>query len=161
MTTEMIFGGSMWGESTPESLEYGGIFKILPRYEDGWRIIPWFLIMGWGLLYGTMKLWFLREKLVSGPGLRRGRSVADAKAAAVYCIALAIPLADAVAGDYCGLGDSFISFAVIAFPVHGHELLRPTSAEHVRQAEDPWLDLAFGVGAAMLGQIISILLGFR
>jgi hypothetical protein len=161
LATGLIFGGSMWGESTPESLEYGGLFMILPSYEDGWWIIPWFFLMGWSILCFTMVLWFYREKSVSPVGIRRDRVVADAKAAAVYCLACAIPLTDAVAGDYYGIADSFIGFAVIALPVLAHEVLRPSSPEHQRSPKEPWLYLAFGVASIIVAPIVSTMLGFR
>lgn len=161
LATAMIYGGSMWGESEPESLEYGGIFMILPSYDDGWWIIPWFFLMGWAILFLTMKLWFLREKSISGKGIRRDRSLADARAAALYCLGCAIPLTDAVAGDYYGLGDSFIGFAVIALPVLAHEVLRPSSEEAERDPQEPWLYVGFGFAAMIISPILSTLLGFR
>ena len=161
LSTGLIYGGSMWGESEPESLEYGGIFMLLPSYDDGWWIIPWFFLMGWLILFATMKLWFLREKHISPAKIRRDRSFQDARAASLYCLGCAIPLTDAVSGDYYGLGDSFIGFAVIALPVLGHEVFRPSSAEAPRDPQEPWLYLLFGFAAILLSPLISTLLGFR
>ena len=161
LATGMIWGGSMWGESDAESLEYGAFFEILPSYDDGWWIIPLFFIMGWSILFATMKMWFVRERGVSGEKIRRDRSVADARAAALYCLACAIPITDAVSGDYHGLADSLISFSVIALPVLGHELFRPSSPEQQRDPQEPWYYLALGFGAAMAAPVFSSLLGFR
>ena len=161
LATGLIAGGSMWGEATPESYEYGAFFEILPSYEDGTWISPWFFLMGWAILFATMKLWFLREKAVSGQGLRQDRRLADGKAAALYCIGCAIVIADAVAGTYYGLADSFIGFAVIALPVLAHETLRPASHEQPRDPQEPWFYLAFGLVGMFLSPIISTLLGFR
>lgn len=161
LATGMIFGGSMWGSLTPDSLDYGGIFEIMPSYEDGWWITPWFFLMGWGLLFLTMKLWFYREKSVSGEVLRRDRTIADARAAALYCVGCAIPLTDAVAGNYYGMADSFIGFSAIALPVLAHEFIRPTSAAHERDRNEPWIYVGFGFAAMIMAPIISTLLGFR
>lgn len=160
-STGLIAGGSMWGESTPESMEFGAFFEILPSYDDGSWIIAWFFLMGWLVLFLTMKLWFIREKAVSSSGIRRDRDEADAKAASLYCLACAIPITDAVAGDYYGLQDSFLGFAVIAIPVLAHEFLRPSSAEAPRDPQEPWLYIAFGLVAMMSSTILSIMLGFR
>lgn len=161
LATGMIFGGSMWGESSPESLEYGGIFMALPSYDDGWWIIPLFFLMGWSILFATMKLWFFREKSVTGSGIRRDRSVADARAAALYCLACAIPITDAVAGNYYGLADSIIGFSAIALPVLAHEVFRPSSPEHERDPQEPWYYVAFGFAAMLMSPVLSSLLGFR
>lgn len=161
LATGMIWGGSMWGESDAESLEYGAIFEILPSYDDGWWIIPLFFIMGWTVLVSTMALWFYRERGVSGKNIRRDRSIADARAASLYCLACAIPITDAVSGNYYGLADSLIGFSVIALPVLGHEIFRPSTAEHERDPQEPWYYIALGFGAAMASPVLSSLLGFR
>ena len=161
LATGMIYGGSMWGESTPESLEYGGIFMILPSYDDGWWIIPLFFIMGWSILFATMKLWFFREKSISGSEIRSSHCHADGRAAALYCLACAIPITDAVSGDYYGLADSIIGFSAIALPVLAHEVFRPSSVEQERDPQEPWLYVGFGFAAMLLSPIVSTLLGFR
>jgi hypothetical protein len=161
LSTGLIAGGSMWGSLTEGSMMYGGPFELLPSYYEGTWISPWFFMMGWVILFLTMKLWFIREKSVSGSGLRRDRSIADGRAAATYCLGCAIPLTDAVAGDYYGLADSFIGFAAIAFPVLVHEVFRPPSVEHERDPQEPWYYVGFGFLAMILSPIISSLLGFR
>ena len=161
LATGMIYGGSLWGESDPESLEYGGFFEVLPSYEEGGWIVFWFFLMGWAVLWATMKLWFIREKNVSAAKIRSDRSIADGRAAALYCLACAIPITDAVSGDYHGLADSFISFSVIAFPVLAHEIFRPPSSEHERDPQEPWIYIVFGFGAMLVSPIISSFLGFR
>ena len=161
LATGLIYGGSMWGESEAESLEYGGIFEVLPSYDDGWWIIILFFLMGWTILFLTMKLWFFREKGVSGSGIRRDRAAADGRAAALYCLACAIPITDAVSGDYYGLGDSIIGFSAIALPVLAHEVFRPSSPEQQRDPQEPWYYIAFGFAAMLVSPFISSLLGFR
>lgn len=161
LATGMIWGGSMWGESSPESLEYAGIFMIMESYYDGWWIIPLFFAMGWTILFLTMHLWFYREKTVSGEGIRRDRSVADGRAAALYCLACAIPITDAVAGDYYGLADSMIGFSAIALPVLAHEIFRPASSHHERNPQEPWYYVALGFVGMLASPIVSSMLGFR
>ncbi len=160
LSTGMIYGGSMWGESDAQSLEYGGFFEVLPSYDDGWWIIMWFFLMGWVILFATMKLWFARER-TSGEKIRRDRSIDDARAAGLYCLGCAIPITDAVAGDYHGLADSFISFGVIAFPVLAHEFFRPRSSDAERNPNEPWLYIVFGIVAIVMSRPISTILGFR
>ncbi len=160
-STALIYGGSMWGESDAESLEYGAFFEVLPSYDDGWWIIMWFFLMGWAILFATMKLWFIREKHITGTGIRSDRSIADGQAAAMYCIGCAIPLTDAVSGDYHGLVDSLIGFAAIALPVLAHEVLRPSSDQQERDPQEPWLYIAFGFAAMLLAPMLSSILGFR
>lgn len=161
LSTGLIAGGSMWGEAIPESYEYGAFFEALPSYEDGTWITPWFFLMGWLILYATMRLWFFREKTVSGKGIRQDRRLADGRAAALYCVGCAIPITDAVAGTYYGMADSFIGFAAIAFPVLAHETLRPSSHEQPRDPQEHWFYIVFGIAGMLLSPIISSLLGFR
>ncbi len=161
LATGMIYGGSMWGDSEPESFEYGGVFEVLPSFEEGGWIIAVFFLMGWTILYATMKLWFFREKGISGSRIRRDRAVADARAASLYCLACAIPITDAVAGNYYGLADSFIGFSAIALPVLAHEIFRPSSPAQERDPQEPWLYVAFGFAAMLMTPILSSLLGFR
>lgn len=161
LATGLIYGGSMWGESDEAALEYGAIFEVLPSYEDGWWIIMLFFAMGWGILFITMKLWFWREKSVSGSDIRRNREVADGRAAALYCLGCAIPLTDAVSGDYHGLEDSLISFGVIALPVLAAEVVRPPAPEADRDPSEPWVYILAGIAAIALSPIISTTLGFR
>lgn len=161
VATGMIIGGSMWGESEPEALEYGWVFEFLPSYEEAGWIIWLFFLMGWGILFATMKLWFYREKDISGERIRRGRSVEDARAAALYCLGCAIPITDAVSGDYHGLGDSLLGFSLIALPVLAHEVLRPSSQQNDREAVEPWTYVAAGLAAVAVAPFLSEFLGFR
>lgn len=166
LSTGMIYGGSMWGESEQATLQadlekYGGVFQTMPSYDDGWWIIMLFFLLGWSILFVTMKLWFLREKSVTGSGIRRDRLVEDGRAAALYCLGVAIPLTDAVSGDYYGIEDSLVGFSVIALPVMAHEFLRPPSAEAHRDPSEPWLYILIGIAATVLSPIISSTLGFR
>ena len=160
-STGLIWGGAMWGDLGPDALEYAGVFELLESYEEGTWITPWFFIMGWIILFLTMKLWFMREKNISGEILRRERRFQDGKAAALYCVACALPITDSVAGNYYGLYDSFVSFSVIAFPVLAGEMLRPPAGKLERDPNEGWFYLGTGVVAVLLSPVISTVLGFR
>lgn len=165
LATGMIAGGAMWGSVDDMALEYGWIFQFLPSYEDGWWITPWFFGMGWVILYITMWVWFRRERGESGEAfgasVRRVRNEADGRAAAVFCVACALPLTDAVAGDYHGFRDSLLGFAFVALPVLAHEVLRPRVASDGRNAVELWIYLALGTAAVILTPFLSAALGFR
>jgi hypothetical protein len=138
-STGLIFGGAMWGEMEGDSLEYGWLFAFLPGYEDGWWITPWFFIMGWAILFFTMRFWFRREGLDFRTRLVRERNLADAQAASFFCIACAITIAYAVQGDYLGFWDSLLGFSIIALPILAHELLRPATPETRRRTGEGWI----------------------
>ena len=162
LSTGLIYGGSMWGESEASSFEHAApFFEILPSYEEGGWIIALFFLLGWTVLFLTMKLWFWREDDVSGKKIRRDRKIADARAAALYCLGCAIPITDAVTGDYHGLEDSLIGFSAIALPVLAHELFRPRSGDVERDPQEPWLYVVVGLAAAVATPFISSTLGFR
>jgi hypothetical protein len=150
-STGLIFGGAMWGSMEGDSLEYGWLFTILPGYEDGWWITPWFFLMGWAILFFTMRFWFRRENTDFRSRVVRDRNLDDARAAGLFCIACAITIAYAVQGDYLGFWDSLIGFSIIALPVLAHELLRPDSPDARRQKGEGWIY----IGMAIIG-IITI-----
>ncbi len=161
LSTGLIYGGSVWGESEPESFEaFAGPFESLPSYEEGGWIIALFFLLGWIILFLVMKIWFLRNGDLKRRILR-GYSLDSAKAASLYCLGCAIPLTSAVAGDYHGLGDSLIGFSAIALPVLAGEIVRPLTASSVEAPRQPWLYLATGIAAAIASPIASTLLGFR
>lgn len=159
-STGLIFGGATWGSMDEESLEYGFIFRILPGYEDGWWITPWFFIMGWLILFFTMQFWFRRERSDFRTRVVRERSLEDARAAALFCIACAITIAYAVQGDYLGFVDSLIGFSVIALPVLAHEILRPGSPDQRRPKGEGWIYILMAlIGIATipwLGRLIGL-----
>ncbi len=162
LSTGLIYGGSVWGESTPESFEQpAAIFELLPSYEEGGWIIGLFFLLGWSILYFVMELWFARESNRGVAAIRRDRSVQDGKAAALYCLGCAIPLTSAVAGDYHGLYDSLISFSAIALPVLAGEVLRPATATEERDPQEPYIYLGVGIAAAIMSPLISSIIGFR
>ena len=154
-STGLIFGGAMWGSMEGEALEYGWLFSLLPGYEDGWWITPWFFIMGWLILYFTMRFWFRRESSNFRTRVVRERNLEDARAASYFCIACAITIAYAVQGDYLGFWDSLIGFSVIALPILAHELLRPGSPDAHRRKGEGWIYIVM----AIIGIIVAPWLG--
>ena len=138
-STGLIFGGATWGSMDEESLEYGFIFRILPGYEDGWWITPWFFVMGWLILFFTMRFWFRRENSNFRTRVVRERALEDARAAGLFCIACAITIAYAVQGDYLGFFDSLVGFSIIALPILAHEIMRPGSADQPRTKGEGWI----------------------
>ncbi|WP_019591650.1 hypothetical protein [Thioalkalivibrio sp. ALE20] len=178
LATGMIFGGASWGDLEAGGLEYGWIFEVLPGYEDGWWITPWFFGMGWLILVVTLGLWIRREKTDFYRRVVRDRNMEDAKAAAYFMIACAITLTYAVHGDYRGFGDALIGFSVIALPVLGHEVMRPPAPLHTgNQAGDQTGDegvpavrsrdregvvyILLALGGVVLAPLVSTLLGLR
>lgn len=154
-STGLIFGGAMWGSMEGDSLEYGWLFSLLPGYEDGWWITPWFFIMGWLILFFTMRYWFRREYGDFRTRVVRERNLEDARAASYFCIACAITIAYAVQGDYLGFWDSLIGFSVIALPILAHELLRPGSPDAHRRKGEGWIYIIM----AIIGIIVAPWLG--
>jgi hypothetical protein len=159
-STGLIFGGATWGSMDEESLEYGFIFRILPGYEDGWWITPWFFVMGWLILFFTMRFWFRRENSNFRTRVVRERALDDARAASLFCIACAITIAYAVQGDYLGFFDSLIGFSIIALPILAHEIMRPGSPEQRRTRGEGWIYILMAlVGIATvpwLGRLIGL-----
>jgi uncharacterized membrane protein YjfL (UPF0719 family) len=160
LSTGLIFGGAMWGSMDGESLEYGWIFRILPGYEDGWWITPWFFLMGWFILYLTMRFWFRRENSNFRHRIVRERRLDDAWAASCFCIACAITIAYAVQGDYLGFWDSLLGFSIIAVPILAHEALRPATPEASRPAGEGWIYIVLALVGILtipwLGRLIGL-----
>ncbi len=162
LSTGLIYGGSVWGESNPESFQQPApFFELLPSYEDGGWIIGLFFLLGWTILYFCMELWFARESSRGIKAIRRDRSLEDGKAAALYCLGCAIPLTTAVSGDYHGLYDSLLSFSAIALPVLAGEVLRPATSTEARDPQEPYIYLGIGIAAAIMSPLVSSIIGFR
>jgi len=138
-STGLIFGAAMWGEMSPDSLDYGWVFRWLPGYEDGWWITPWFFLLGWGILTATMVFYFRREQDNFRQRVVRERNAEDAQAASLFCIACAITIAYAVEGDYLGFFHSLAGFSLIALPILAHEIMRPARGHVKRQKGEGWL----------------------
>ncbi len=159
-STGLIFGGAMWGSMEGEALEYGWLFSFLPGYEDGWWITPWFFIMGWLILYLTMRFWFRRERTDFRTRVVRERNLEDARAASYFCIACAITIAYAVQGDYVGFRDSLVGFSVIALPILAHELLRPGSPDAHRRKGEGWIYIVMAIVGIItipwLGRLVGL-----
>ncbi|MCP1727506.1 hypothetical protein J2T60_001506 [Natronospira proteinivora] len=161
LATGMIFGGAMWGSMTAESLEYGSIFEVLPGYEDGWWITPWFFLMGWTILALTQWLWIRREKANFADRIVRDHRINDAKAAAGFCLSNAVIITYAVHGDYHGFGDSLFGFSLIALPVLAHELMRPRTPDEVSRDGEWWVYIVVALGSVLLMPWLSTWLGLR
>jgi len=143
--TGLIFGGAMWGDMEADALEYGWLFRLLPGYEDGWWITPWFFLMGWAILFFTMRFWFKREHIDARERIVRERNQADANAFACFCIACAITIAYAVQGDYTGFFESLAGFSIIALPILAHEIMRPANPRGQRQRGEGWIYIAMAL----------------
>jgi hypothetical protein len=119
LATGLIFGGSLWGEADP----VGGD-------EGGWWIPVTFFLLGWTVLIACFWLFMRREPTSFARRIRRERSVVDGRAAAVFLVSCAVPLTDAVAGDFWGWRHGLLTFAFLAGLVLAHEgfasLARPT-----------------------------------
>jgi hypothetical protein len=149
--TGMIFGGAMWGTMEAEALEYGAFFESLPGYEDGWWITPWFFLMGWAICVASLILWMLGEPGHFRTRIVRERRMSDARAAAMFCIAVAITITYAVSGEYRGFWDSLVGFGFVALPVLAHGVMKPRPGqERSRDAEG----LVY-IGLAILGVLIT------
>lgn len=143
----MIYGGAMWGEFDPRVLEYHDLAKaLLPSEayaiesgkieEAGWWVTPWFFLLGWLAYVLSVAIWFWSERGSFRDRIVRDRSSGDARAAAYFCIAVAIICTYAVAGDYHGFLESMIGFAFVAVPVIGHGIMRPgTDSKRGRDLE--------------------------
>ncbi len=161
LSTGLIYGGSVWGESEPESFEaFAGPFEVLPSYEEGGWIIALFFVLGWVILYAVMAIFFARHKDLK-QRIIRGHDEKVAEAVAFYCLGCAIPITSAVAGDYHGLADSLTGFSALALPVLAGEIVRPITSTSADESPQSWLYLATGLAAAIFSPIASSLLGFR
>ena len=111
ISTGMIFGGSLWGEADP-----------LSDYEGGWWIPVIFFHLGWGCLAAVFGLYLRRDPGKFSYQIRRERNTAAARAAAAFLISSAIPLTEAVSGDFWGWRHGLSSVAIIALLLIAHEM---------------------------------------
>ncbi len=165
----MIFGGALWGEMTPESLEYSAFFEqYLPTEkhaasdaEKGWWITPWFFLMGWLIYVASLMIWLWSEKGNFAARIVRERRFNDARAAAYYCIAIAITITYGVSGDYYGFWESMFGFSFVALPVLAHGVMRPgADSERARDLEGLTY-IALAVVGVLLMPWFADLLGLR
>ncbi|HUP47144.1 MAG TPA: hypothetical protein VM779_16680 [Thermoanaerobaculia bacterium] len=110
IATGMIFGGSLWGEADPVGDD-----------EGGWWIPVTFFLLGWGALMAVFGLYLRRDKARFAHQLRRDRSVPAARAAAAFLIASAVPLTEAVSGDFWGWRHGLSTFGLLAILLIAHE----------------------------------------
>jgi hypothetical protein len=112
LATGLIFGGSLWGEADPDPLSDD---------EGGWWIPLTFFFLGWGALILAFSLFLRREPGRLTERVIRGRSLPDARAAGAFLLSAAVPLTDAVAGDFWGWRHGLLSFGLIAALLLAHE----------------------------------------
>jgi hypothetical protein len=103
LATGLIFGGSLWGEADPVGDE-----------EGGWWIPVSFFLLGWGSLLAVLALFLARERGRFRRRLRTDRSLPDARAAAMFLLASAWVLTDAVSGDFWGWSHALLTFGLLA-----------------------------------------------
>lgn len=162
LATGLIYGGAMWGELVPGALEYGAMFEVLPGYDDGWWITPWFFLMGWIVLVAALYIWIRRERGDFFDRIVRDRSLTDAKAAGYFCIANGITITYAVHGNYYGFWDSLLGFSIVALPILAHEVLRPKQAgESLSRDLEGLTYIAMSLIGIFVVPWLSTLLGLR
>ena len=103
LATGLIFGGSLWGDADPVGDD-----------EGGWWIPVSFFLLGWGCLVVAFRLFLRREKGRFMRRVRQERSMADARAGALFLAAAAVTLTDAVSGDFWGWQHGLTTFGVLA-----------------------------------------------
>jgi hypothetical protein len=114
LATGLIFGGSLWGDADPVGDD-----------EGGWWIVGAFFLLGWIALVCAFGLFLQREKRHQrgwGQGIRRNRDMERANATALFLLASAVPLTDAVSGDFWGWRHSLLTFGVLAGLLVAHEI---------------------------------------
>lgn len=111
LATGLIFGGSLWGEADPVGDD-----------EGGWWIPLGFFLLGWTCLVVAFNLFLRREQGRLARRIRRERSLEDARASALFLLAAAVTLTDAVAGDFWGWRHGLLTFGVLAGLLLVHEL---------------------------------------
>jgi hypothetical protein len=110
----LIFGGCLWGEADPDGDD-----------EGGWWIPMGFLAAGWATLMVATALFRWREPHLNSRTIRQDRITSDGRAAALYTVSAAIPITQAVAGDFHGwrhglLGVGAIVLLLAIREVFGH-----------------------------------------
>lgn len=111
IATGMIFGGSLWGEADPVGDD-----------EGGWWIPVTFFLLGWGCLMGVFGLYLRRDKARFSHQVQRERDVPAARAASAFLISCAVPLTEAVSGDFWGWRHGLSSFGILALLLIVHEV---------------------------------------
>jgi len=117
LATGLIFGGSLWGEADP-----------VGDGEGGWWIPAAFFALGWGTLLAAFLLYLRREGNRLAQRLQRDRSLADARAVGSYLLGAAVPLTEAVSGDFWGWWHGLLTFGVLAALVLAHEVFASIQA---------------------------------
>ena len=120
LATGLIFGGSLWGEADPTG-----------EGEGGWWIPVTFFLLGWVVLLAAFRLFLTRESQPLKVTIQRERDLADARVASFFLLSSAVPLTDAVAGDFWGWSHALLTFGVLA----GMLLVREAFA--ARRSADP------------------------
>ncbi|OGU04636.1 MAG: hypothetical protein A2W29_05760 [Gemmatimonadetes bacterium RBG_16_66_8] len=148
LATGMIFGGSLWGEADPTG-----------EGEGGWWIPVTFFLLGWATLLVAFRFFLSREAGHLKTIIQRERDLVDARAAAFFLVSCAVPLTDAVAGDFWGWSHAFLTFGVIA----GMLLVREAAAAR-RTVESPRLleslaYLVLGGGAWWANRVLDQMFG--
>ena len=110
LATGMIFGGCLWGEADP-----------VGDGEGGWWIPVTFFFLGWGCLMAVFGLYLRRDKSRFSHQVRRERDVPAARAASAFLISCAVPLTEAVSGDFWGWRHGLSSFGILALLLIVHE----------------------------------------
>jgi hypothetical protein len=158
VATGLIFGGSLWGEADPVGDD-----------EGGWWIPVTFFLLGWAVLLLAFALYRRREPAPLARRVRQERRVDDARAAAAFLISAAVPLTEAVAGDFWGWRHGLLSFGAIAVLLLAHEVFASWRRSEPSDAGDETLDprrllesllyLAVGAGVWFVHRTIDRLWG--
>jgi len=144
LATGLIFGGSLWGEADPVGDD-----------EGGWWIPLTFFLLGWSALLLAFALFLRREGNHFLRGIRRDRSLADARTAAVFLLAAAVPLTDAVAGDFWGWRHGLLTFGVLAGLLLIHEVFRGWAEPGGPHGKDRKVEALAYAGLAVLVWVVN------
>jgi hypothetical protein len=145
LATGLIFGGSLWGEADPDPLS---------EDEGGWWIPLTFFLLGWGVLVAAFSLFLRREPGRLTERVIRSRSLPDARAAGAFLLSAAVPLTDAVAGDFRGWRHGLLSFGLIAALLLAHEGFASLTSRRAVTSESRAFD-----GRRVLESGVYLLLG--
>lgn len=158
LATGMIFGGCLWGEADPTG-----------EGEGGWWIPAGFFLLGWGCLMAVFGLYLRRDKARFSHQVRRERDVPAARAAAAFVISSAVPLTEAVSGDFWGWRHGLSSVGILGLLLIVHEIFglwgsggdgeRDTTQFDVRRIAEAVVYLGLGTAAWGLQRIADRLWG--
>ena len=140
----LIYGSCLWGEADPYSED-----------EGGWWIPLTFFLLGWSALLLAFALFLRREGNHFLRGIRRDRSLVDARTAAVFLLAAAVPLTDAVAGDFWGWRHGLLTFGVLAGLLLIHEVFRGWAEPGGPQGRDRKVEALAYAGLAALVWVVN------